>query len=486
MVICFFVCVGEFVIQIVQIGECSCFGCCCMFVNMVFFDIVVFVVFFGGFDFLQECCLVMDFFGFWLVEILVCKVDVVVVGVGYMVLIVVVVVGGGVVVDVDGNLFIDFGFGIVVIMVGNVYFKVVVVVVVQVVQFMYICFMILLYEFYVGVVEVFNCVIFGDFVKKSVLFNLGVEVVENVIKIVCKYIGCQVVVVFDYGYYGCMNFIMVLIVKLMLYKSGFGFFVFEVYCVLMLYLFCDGFDGCEVVVCVIFQFEKQIGVDNFVVVIIEFIQGEGGFIVFVDGFFFVIVDWCCVNGVVFIVDEVQIGFVCIGYMFVSEIFGIEFDLIIMVKGIVGGFFFVVVIGCFEIMDVLYFGGFGGMYGGNFIVCVVVFVVIDVFENDGVIEWVWEIGEILIGCFIGLQVEDVCIGDVCGYGVMVVVEFVDFEIKVLDVVFMVVVVKVCIVQGVIVFICGIYGNVICFFLLLLIGDELLNEGFDVVVEVFVFV
>jgi len=99
--------------------------------------------------------------------------------------------------------------------------------------------MVMLYDGYVEVCEVLVCLILGEYVKKLVLFNFGVEVVENVVKIVCVVIGCDVVVVFDYVYYGCMNFMMVMMVKLMLYKYGFGFFVGEVYCVLMSYLFCE-------------------------------------------------------------------------------------------------------------------------------------------------------------------------------------------------------------------------------------------------------
>ncbi len=157
---------------------------------------------------------------------------------------------------------------------------------------------------------------------------------------------------------------MALTAKSMPYKSGFGPFAPEVYRAPMSYPFRDGLDGREAAARVILQLEKQIGAENLAAVIIEPIQGEGGFIVPADGFLPAIVDWCRANGVVFIADEVQTGFARTGHMFASEIFGIEPDLITTAKGIAGGLPLAAVTGRAEIMDASHSGGLGGTYGGN--------------------------------------------------------------------------------------------------------------------------
>ncbi|MDF2563255.1 MAG: 4-aminobutyrate--2-oxoglutarate transaminase, partial [Microbacterium sp.] len=230
---------------------------------------------------------------------------------------------------------------------------------------------------------------------------------------------------------------------------------------------------------VILQLEKQIGADNLAAVIIEPIQGEGGFIVPADGFLPAIVDWCRENGVVFIADEVQTGFARTGHMFASEIFGIEPDLITTAKGIAGGLPLAAVTGRAEIMDASHSGGLGGTYGGNPIACAAALASIDVFENDGVIERAREIGAILTERLTSIQQSDPRVGDVRGHGAMIAAEFVDPESKAPDAALTAAVAKACIAQGVVVLTCGTYGNVIRFLPPLSIGDDLLNEGLDIV-------
>jgi 4-aminobutyrate aminotransferase/(S)-3-amino-2-methylpropionate transaminase len=329
------------------------------------------------------------------------------------------------------------------------------------------------------VAEALNRVTPGDFAKKSALFNSGAEAVENAIKIARKHTGRQAVVAFDHGYHGRTNLTMALTAKSMPYKSGFGPFAPEVYRAPMSYPFRDGLAGPEAAARVILQLEKQIGADNLAAVIIEPIQGEGGFIVPADGFLPAIVEWCRANGVVFIADEVQTGFARTGHMFASEIFGIEPDLITTAKGIAGGLPLAAVTGRAEIMDASHAGGLGGTYGGNPIACAAALAAIDVFENDGVIERAREIGTILTDRLTGIQQDDARVGDVRGHGAMIAAEFVDPETKAPDAALTAAVAKACIAQGVIVLTCGTYGNVIRFLPPLAIGDDLLNEGLDVV-------
>ncbi|UNK71669.1 4-aminobutyrate--2-oxoglutarate transaminase [Microbacterium sp. H1-D42] len=412
-------------------------------------------------------------------EILARKSDAVAAGVAHSMPISVVAAGGGVVVDADGNSLIDLGSGIAVTSVGNAHPKVAAAVAAQVAQFTHTCFMISPYESYVDVAEALNRLTPGDFAKKSALFNSGAEAVENAIKIARKHTGRQAVVAFDHGYHGRTNLTMALTAKSMPYKSGFGPFAPEVYRVPGSYPFRDGLTGPEAAARAITLIEKQVGADNLAAVIIEPIQGEGGFIVPADGFLDAVVSWCRENGVVFIADEVQTGFARTGAMFASEILGIEPDLVTTAKGIAGGLPLAAVTGRAEMMDAAHAGGLGGTYGGNPIACAAAIASIDAFENDGLIERAQQIGSILTARLETMQAADPRIGEVRGFGAMIAAEFVDAETGAPDAALTAAVAKACVAEGVIVLTCGTFGNVIRFLPPLSIGDDLLAEGLDVV-------
>ena len=400
-------------------------------------------------------------------------------GVAHTVPIEAVAAGGGVVVDADGNSLIDLGSGIAVTSVGNAHPAVVAAVQAAVAQMTHTCFMISPYASYVAVAERLNRLTPGDHAKKSALFNSGAEAVENAVKIARKYTGRQAVVAFDHAYHGRTNLTMALTAKSMPYKSGFAPFASEVYRAPASYPFRDGRSGADAAAQAISLIEKQIGADNLAAVIIEPIQGEGGFIVPADGFLSAIVDWCRANGVVFIADEVQTGFARTGAMFASELFGIVPDLITTAKGIAGGMPLAAVTGRAEIMDATHGGGLGGTYGGNPVACAAAIAAIDAFENDGLIDRAREIGGILRARLESLQAADPRIGEVRGRGAMIAVEFVDPATKAPDAALTAAVAKAAIADGVIVLTCGTYGNVIRFLPPLTIGAELLHEGLDVV-------
>lgn len=432
----------------------------------------------GGPDLPQERRLVTELPGPRSAEILERKAQAVPAGVGHTVPIAAVAAGGGIVVDADSNSLIDLGSGIAVTSVGNAHPKIAAAVAAQAAQFTHTCFMISPYESYIEVAEALNRLTPGVFAKKTALFNSGAEAVENAIKIARKHTGRSAVVAFDHGYHGRTNLTMALTAKAMPYKSGFGPFAPEIYRAPMSYPFHDGLTGPEAAARTVQQIEKQIGVDSLAAVIIEPIQGEGGFIVPADGFLNGVLDWCRANGVVFIADEVQTGFARTGHMFASEIFGIEPDLVTTAKGIAGGLPLAAVTGRAEIMDASHTGGLGGTYGGNPIACAAALAAIDIFENDGVIERAQEIGVILKGRLTALQVEDARIGDIRGHGAMIAAEFVDPRTNAPDAALTAAVAKACIAQGVIILTCGTFGNVIRFLPPLSIGDDLLNEGIDV--------
>ena len=412
-------------------------------------------------------------------ELLARKASAVAAGVGHTVPIAAVAAGGGVVVDADGNSLIDLGSGIAVTSVGNAHPAVVAAVQNAVAQMTHTCFMISPYESYVAVAERLNRLTPGDHAKKSALFNSGAEAVENAVKIARRFTGRQAVVAFDHAYHGRTNLTMALTAKSMPYKSGFGPFASEVYRAPASYPFRDGLSGAEAAAKAISLIEKQIGADNLAAVIIEPIQGEGGFIVPADGFLPAVVDWCRANGVVFIADEVQTGFARTGAMFASELFGIVPDLITTAKGIAGGMPLAAVTGRAEIMDATHAGGLGGTYGGNPVACAAAVASIDAFENDGLVGRATEIGEVLRARLDALQEADPRIGDVRGRGAMIAAEFVDPVTGAPDAALTSAVAKAVIAEGVIVLTCGTYGNVIRFLPPLSISDELLGEGLDVV-------
>ncbi|MFC4223410.1 4-aminobutyrate--2-oxoglutarate transaminase [Lysinibacter cavernae] len=390
--------------------------------------------------------------------------------------------GGGVILDVDGNSLIDLGSGIAVTGVGNSAPRVVEAVQNQVAQFTHTCFMVTPYDSYVRVAEKLNELTPGSHSKRSVLFNSGAEAVENAIKIARSHTKKTAVVAFDHAYHGRTNLTMALTAKNMPYKSGFGPFASEVYRAPLSYPFRDGnLSGAEAAKNAISVIEKQVGAENLAAIIIEPIQGEGGFIVPADGFLPALVEWATANNVVFIADEVQTGFARTGKMFASEHFGIEPDLIVTAKGIAGGLPLSAVTGRTEIMDAPHGGGLGGTYGGNPLACAAALAAIETYEDEKLDERAHQIGETLKARFTQLQQSDARIGDVRGLGGMIAVEFVKAGGIEPDAALTGAIAKYCHERGVVVLTCGTYGNVIRFLPPLSIGDALLNEGIDIVVE-----
>jgi len=400
-------------------------------------------------------------------------------GVGHTIPIATVAAGGGVLVDADGNSLIDLSSGIAVTGVGNAAPRVVEAVQRQVAQFTHTCFTISPYDSYVEVAEALNRLTPGDFEKRSALFNSGAEAVENAVKIARHYTKKQAVVVFDHAYHGRTNLTMALTAKSMPYKSGFGPFAPEVYRVPMSYPFRDGLSGADAAERAISQIEAQVRADNLAAILIEPIQGEGGFIVPADGFLPALQKWANDNGVVFIADEVQTGFARTGTMFASEQFGIVPDLVTTAKGIAGGLPLSAVTGRAEIMDSSHAGGLGGTYGGNPIACAAALATIETYEQDGLVERARELGALLSRRLEEMRAADPRIGDVRGRGAMMAIELVDPATGRPDAALTSRVLAASVAQGVVLLTCGTYGNVIRFLPPLAISDELLNEGLDIV-------
>jgi 4-aminobutyrate aminotransferase/(S)-3-amino-2-methylpropionate transaminase len=395
--------------------------------------------------------------------------------------------GGGVLVDVDGNSLIDFGSGIAVVSVGNAAEKVVANVQEQVARFTHTCFMITPYEGYVAVCEELNRLIPGDHEKRSALFNSGAEAVENAVKIARSYTGRQAVVAFDHGYHGRTNLTLALTAKNMPYKHRFGPFAPEVYRMPMAYPFRwpTGPDHCgeEAAAEVISAIDKQVGAANLACVVVEPIQGEGGFVVPGEGFLPRLADYCRDNDVLFVADEIQTGFARTGDWFACEHEGVVPDLVATAKAIAGGLPLSAVTGRAEIMDSVHVGGLGGTYGGNPVACAAALGAIRTIEEQDLVGAARRIGDVMLPRLRKLQERFPTIGDVRGRGAMVAVELVEPGTKTPDPATTLAVAKACYAAGVVVLTCGTYGNVLRFLPPLVITDHLLEEGLDVLEQAF---
>ncbi|MEV7781606.1 4-aminobutyrate--2-oxoglutarate transaminase [Kitasatospora sp. NPDC088351] len=389
---------------------------------------------------------------------------------------------GGVLEDVDGNSLIDFGSGIAVTNVGNSAEAVVARTTEQLAAFTHTCFMVTPYEGYVAVAEQLNELTPGDHEKRTALFNSGSEAVENAVKIARAYTKRTAIVVFDHGYHGRTNLTMGLTAKNMPYKQGFGPFAPEIYRVPVAYPYrwLTGAENAaaEAAAQVIETINKQIGADNVAAIIIEPIQGEGGFIEPAKGFLPAIVEFAKANGIVFVADEIQTGFCRTGQWFACDDEGIVPDLITTAKGIAGGLPLSAVTGRAEIMDAAHAGGLGGTYGGNPVACAAALGAIETMKEQDLNGKAQRIGEIMLGRLREMQEKFGIIGEVRGRGAMIAVELVQPGGKEPNAAATAAIAKACHAEGLVVLTAGTYGNVLRFLPPLVIPEHLLNEGLDI--------
>ncbi len=405
-------------------------------------------------------------------------------GVGSVLPIYVEAAGGGVIVDVDGNSLIDLSSGIAVVSVGNSAPEVVRRVSEQVTSFTHTCFMVAPYEGYVEVCEALARLTPGDHAKKSALFNSGAEAVENAVKIARAHTQRDAVVVFDHAYHGRTNLTMAMTSKNMPYKHGFGPFAGEVYRAPMSYPFREASEltGEQAAARAIDVIEKQVGVDNLACVVIEPVQGEGGFVVPAEGFLPAISQWCTANGVVFIADEIQSGMCRTGVWFACEHEGVIPDLVTVAKGVAGGFPLAGVVGRAEIMDAPHAGGLGGTYGGNPVACAAALGAIATMEELDLPAAARRIEQVMGGRLRALAEKVPAIGEVRGRGAMLAVELVEPGTKNPDAALAGKVSAACHQAGVLTLTCGTYGNVLRFLPTLVMPEHLLEEALDVIEEV----
>ncbi|MFE3054360.1 4-aminobutyrate--2-oxoglutarate transaminase [Nocardia sp. NPDC059239] len=390
---------------------------------------------------------------------------------------------GGVILDVDGNSLIDLGSGIAVTTVGASHPEVAAAVAEQAARFTHTCFMVTPYENYIRVAEELAALTPGAFDKRTVLFNSGAEAVENAVKVARLATGRPAVVAFDHAYHGRTNLTMALTAKSMPYKAHFGPFAPDIHRMPMSYPYRDepGLTGEQAARRAISRIEVQIGADSLAAIVIEPIQGEGGFIVPAPGFLATLANWAREHGVVFIADEVQTGFARTGAWFASEHEGIEPDIVTMAKGIAGGMPLSAVTGRAELLDAVHPSGLGGTYGGNPVACAAALASIEVMRSLDLPARARAIEATAVPRLRELAAATGVIGDVRGRGAMVAIELVRPGTDTPDPDLTKAIAAEALSRGVVLLTCGTYGNVIRLLPPLVIGDELLADGLGVLSE-----
>jgi 4-aminobutyrate aminotransferase/(S)-3-amino-2-methylpropionate transaminase len=392
---------------------------------------------------------------------------------------------GGILVDVDGNHIIDLGAGIAVVNVGNSAPHVVENVQRQVELFTHTCFMVAPYLGYIEVCEALNRLTPGKFAKKSVLLNSGAEALENAVKIARSFTKRQAIVVFEHGYHGRTNLTMGMTAKNMPYKDSFGPFTPEIYRMPMAYPYRweGGAAACEknALDVVTHKLDKEIGGKNIAAIVIEPIQGEGGFIVPPKGFLPGLAKYAKDNGALFIADEVQTGFARTGQMFASEDENLEPDLITTAKGIAGGLPLAAVTGRADVMDSIHASGLGGTYGGSPIACAAALGAIKTIEEDNLIDRAKKIGAIMSDELNKMKAKHAIIGEVRGRGAMQAIELIIPGGTEPNTAALGKIVKYCQEKGVLILTAGTYANVIRLIPPLVIPEDLLREGLSILDE-----
>ena len=326
------------------------------------------------------------------------------------------------------------------------------------------------------VCEALNRLTPGDHAKRSALFNSGAEAVENAVKIARYATKRTAVVVLEHGYHGRTNLTMALTAKNMPYKEGFGPFAPEIYRVPMSYPFRDGpHGGKEVALWATTKIDKEVGPHNVAAIVVEPIQGEGGFVVPAPGFIAGLAEFAREHGIVFIADEIQSGFCRTGDWFAMEHEGVVPDMIPTAKGIAGGMPLAAVTGRAELMDSVHAGGLGGTYGGNPVACAAGLAAIRWMEDNDACALARSIESVMMPRLKAMQENFPQIGDIRGRGAMLAIELVEPGTTNANAALAAALNKHCHSNGVVTLTAGTYGNVFRFLPPLTMPMPLLEEA-----------
>ena len=392
---------------------------------------------------------------------------------------------GAVLEDVDGNRYIDFAGGIGCLNTGHRAPGVVAAIQKQLEKFLHVCVQVTGYESYVRLAERLNEVTPGNFPKKTLFVNTGAEAVENAVKIARAATGRPGIIAFEDAFHGRTMMALSLTSKTHPYKAGFHPFPGEVYRIPYAYCYrCSyslKYPSCDLYCARHLEdtFKRVVAQEGVAAVIAEPVLGEGGFVAPPLDYFRTLIDICHKHGVLFIADEVQSGFGRTGALFASERYGIEPDIIVTAKSIGGGLPLAAITGRAEIMDAPGPGGLGGTFAGNPAACEAALAVLDIFEKQDLLSRANELGDHFQRRAREWQRRWPMIGDMRGLGAMQALELVQSqetrqpaaqEVKEIT--------QYCYEHGLITISAGSYGNVIRLLMPLVITDEQLDEGLDV--------
>ncbi len=392
--------------------------------------------------------------------------------------------------DVEGKEFLDFSGGIGVLNVGHCAEEVVTAIREQAGKYIHSCFMVQMYEPYITLAKELNDLVPGSFPKKTMFVNSGAEGVENAIKIARYYTKRPGILCFENAFHGRTGLTMSLTSKVKNYKFGFGPFMPEVYRIPYAYCYrCSyglKYPSCGIYCAEFIEdkfFALYAAAESIGSLIVEPVQGEGGFIVPPKEYLAKLQEICRKHGIVFIVDEVQTGFGRTGKMFAFENFGVEPDLLVTAKSLAAGLPLSGVTGKAEIMDSVENGGIGGTFGGNPVCCAAGLAVLKIFREQKLVERANVVGEKIMNRFRSFDRKYPFIGDVRGLGAMNALEIVlDKKNPKPNADLAKAVVKRCYEKGLILLTAGGFGNVIRHLVPLVVTDAQLEKGLQILEEV----
>ena len=390
---------------------------------------------------------------------------------------------GAIIEDVDGNEYIDFAGGIGTMNIGHSRSEVTKAIAEQAAKFTHTCFSVMMYEPYIELAERLVNLTPGDFPKKALFFNSGAEAVENAVKIARWATGRPAVIVFDNAYHGRTLMTMTMTSKVKPYKYRFGPYAPEVYRAPFPYPYRMNMSAQEFIEFCINELERmfigEVAPDQVAAIVVEPVQGEGGFMVSPPGFLLALKQVCEKYNILFVADEIQSGFCRTGRMFAVEHDGVDPDLIIIAKSMGAGMPISGVVGRAEIMDAPPPGTLGGTYSGNPVACAAALAVLDIYEGSDYAARSREIGHIITKRFLNLQDHYSLIGDVRGLGGMAAMELVkDRSTKEPDSQAASDVLTAAHHRGLVLIKAGMYDNVVRILVPLCVTDDQLNRGLNI--------
>ena len=382
--------------------------------------------------------------------------------------------------DVEGNRYIDFAAGIAVVNTGHCHPKVMAAVAEQAARFTHTCHQVLPYENYIRLAERLNEKVPGDFEKKTVFVTTGAEAVENAIKVARIATNRPAIIAFGGAFHGRTFMGMSLTGKVVPYKKGFGAMMPDVYHIpFPVELHGTGVD--EAMGALNKLFKADLDPNRVAAIIIEPVQGEGGFYPAPKALMVELRKLCDEHGIVLIADEVQTGFARTGNLFAMEAYGVAADITTMAKGLAGGLPLAALTGRADLMDAVHPGGLGGTYGGNPLGIAAANAVLDVIEEEDLCNRANELGSRLKQRLESIRSTTPEMVDVRGPGFMIAAEFNTTDGKSPNPDMANAIRLEALERGLILLTCGVYGNVIRFLAPITVPDDVFAEGMDILEE-----